>query len=56
MNILARQINNAILVVAGNPEKDITALKKMGIKHFIHLRSNVLETLSLVHKELGTSL
>ncbi len=52
---LAGQIKNATLVVAGNPEKDIIALKKSGIKYFVHLRSNVLETLVMIHKERGIS-
>ncbi len=51
---LIKQFKNApILVVAGYPKDQITTLKKQGIKYFIHLKSNVLETLTGIHKELG---
>jgi methylmalonyl-CoA mutase len=37
--------DKAIVVVAGYPKESIDELKSIGIKHFIHLKSNVLETL-----------
>ena len=45
--------NKSIVVVAGYPKNSIDALKNFGIKHFIHVKSNVLETLSLFQEELG---
>ena len=48
----AGQFKNTILVVAGNPEEDIPALKESGVNYFIHLRSNVLETLTSILNEL----
>lgn len=44
---------NTILVVAGYPKEIVDELKTKGIKHFIHVRSNVLETLEGFQKELG---
>ncbi|NPA36531.1 MAG: methylmalonyl-CoA mutase small subunit [Chlorobi bacterium] len=41
----------AMLVVAGAP-KNMDELKAKGVEHFIHLRSNVLETLKMFNKEL----
>jgi len=43
----------AITVVAGYPKDCIEALQNKGIKHFIHLKSNILETLQQFQKELG---
>ncbi len=43
----------AIFVVAGNPKACIEQLKEAGIQNFIHVRSNVLETLQKVQIELG---
>ncbi len=45
--------NDAIVVVAGYPKDSIDALKEKGIKHFIHMKSNVLETLYQFQRELG---
>jgi methylmalonyl-CoA mutase len=42
----------AIIVVAGAPAC-IEELKKLGITDFIHVRSNVLETLQYFHQRLG---
>ncbi len=51
---LIKQFKNVpILVLAGYPKDLITTLEKQGIKYFIHLRSNILETLTGIHKELG---
>ncbi|MCK9167623.1 MAG: methylmalonyl-CoA mutase family protein [Bacteroidales bacterium] len=43
VNLLKDQ---ALLVVAGYPAAIIDALKSKGIEHFIHVRSNLLESLS----------
>ena len=43
----------AIVVLAGYPKNIIDELEKAGLKHFIHLRSNVLESLQQIQKELG---
>jgi len=42
-----------ILVVAGYPKDSLDDLQAAGIKHFIHARSNVLETLQHFQEELG---
>ncbi len=44
--------DKAILVVAGAPNC-MESLKSKGIKNFIHLRSNVVESLKKFHHELG---
>jgi methylmalonyl-CoA mutase len=44
--------NKAITVVAGYPAC-VDDLKAKGIKHFIHIKSNLLETLKGFQKELG---
>ena len=45
--------NTATLVVAGYPGESLEELQKAGIRHFIHIRSNVLETLQQFQDELG---
>jgi methylmalonyl-CoA mutase len=45
--------DRTILVVAGYPKDSIELLKGCGIKHFIHVRSNILETLQQFQVELG---
>ena len=42
----------AVVVVAGNPPC-MDELKKEGVKHFISIRSNVLETLQMFNRILG---
>ena len=42
----------AIVVVAGAPAC-MDELKQAGISEFIHMRSNVLETLKHFHQKLG---
>ena len=42
----------AITVVAGYPAS-VEELKSKGIKHFIHMKSNLIETLQGFQKELG---
>ena len=38
--------DQATIVVAGYPADGIETLQKAGIEHFIHIRSNILETLN----------
>lgn len=45
--------NDAIVVLAGYPTDLVEQLKAAGMKHFVHVKSNVLETLTLIQKELG---
>ncbi len=45
--------DKAIVVVAGYPKDTIEELKSKGIIHFIHMKSNVLETLKDFQKQLG---
>jgi methylmalonyl-CoA mutase len=45
--------NKAILVVAGFPKNQMDDLKAKGINNFIHVKSNVLETLQGFQKELN---
>ena len=45
--------NKAIVVVAGYPKAIIGQLQNTGIKHFIHMKSNVLKTLTSFNHELG---
>jgi methylmalonyl-CoA mutase len=53
---IARELEGkAMLVVAGNPEGSIDLLREAGVSHFIHVRSNLLESLRLFQKELGIS-
>jgi methylmalonyl-CoA mutase len=52
-DIKRRLNNNAILVIAGYPKEIIEDLKAQGIKHFIHVKSNVLETLKQFQGILG---
>lgn len=42
-----------LLVIAGYPTELIDELKKSGFEYFIHVRSNVLETLEQFQKRLG---
>jgi methylmalonyl-CoA mutase len=45
--------NRSILVVAGSPGEGAGQLKEAGVKHFIHIRSDIPETLKQFQKELG---
>jgi methylmalonyl-CoA mutase len=45
--------NDHIVVLAGNPTDLVDKLKAAGMKHFIHMRSNVLEILRGLQMELG---
>lgn len=42
-----------LLVVAGYPKETVDQLKQAGVKHFIHMRANLLETLGAIQDELG---
>lgn len=42
-----------ILVVAGNPTESLELLKDNGVNEFIHVKSNILETLENFHKVLN---
>jgi len=44
---------HAIVVLAGYPKDIIEDLKQAGMKHFIHMHSNVLESLQEIQRELG---
>jgi methylmalonyl-CoA mutase len=44
---------NKIIVVAGNPTEIIELLKDNGVNEFIHVKSNILETLENFHKILN---
>ncbi|MFN8256951.1 MAG: methylmalonyl-CoA mutase family protein [Bacteroidales bacterium] len=46
-------LKNKIIVIAGYPKDSIEQLQAYGIKHFIHIKSNVLETLKSFQSELG---
>jgi methylmalonyl-CoA mutase len=52
-DIYEKMKDNSIVVVAGYPKDSIDELKAKGITHFIHIKSNLLETLSGFQKELG---
>ena len=45
--------DETIVVLAGNPEGTADILKEAGLKYFIHVKSNVLETLQDVQRQLG---
>ncbi len=47
--------DNVIIVVAGYPKDTIEELKSKGIKHFIHIKSNVLETLKEFQQMIGVN-
>lgn len=45
--------SEAPVLIAGNPEGQVDFLRKNGVHGFIHLRSNLLETLTELQKALG---
>ncbi len=51
--IIKQLKGKAIVVLAGYPKEIIEDLKKAGMKYFIHIRSDVLEILQQIQKELG---
>lgn len=44
---------HAILVVAGYPAPYLDELKSIGVEHFIHVKSNIVEELKKYQEELG---
>jgi methylmalonyl-CoA mutase len=55
---VAPQINDqmkkdAIVVLAGYPKDSMDELKEKGIQHFIHIKSNLIETLKGFQQQLG---
>ncbi len=50
--IFNRLKDKAIIVVAGYPKNIIDELKAKGIQHFVHVKSNVLETLRKFQEEV----
>lgn len=52
-DIYERIGKEAIVVIAGYPKDTVEELKAKGLKHFIHVKSNVLETLKEFQKLLG---
>ena len=50
---VARNIDlKSLFIVSGYPADMLTQLRKLGVKHFIHLKSNVLETHQKIQKDL----
>ncbi len=47
------QVTHCEVVVAGYPKAIMDDLNKAGLKNFIHVRSNVLESLQDIQKKLG---
>src|SRR6056297_194853 len=45
--------DDAIIVVAGYPKDSMEQLKEAGINHFVHIKSNLVETLKKFQEELG---
>lgn len=48
-----QKVGDKIVVVAGYPKAIMDDLKAAGIEHFIHVKCNVLDTLTGFQKELG---
>ncbi|PKP23225.1 MAG: methylmalonyl-CoA mutase small subunit [Bacteroidetes bacterium HGW-Bacteroidetes-21] len=42
----------AVVVLAGYPKEQIEAYKEMGLKHFIHVKANLLDTLTMFNEEM----
>ncbi|MFH2141668.1 MAG: methylmalonyl-CoA mutase family protein [Bacteroidota bacterium] len=51
--IIDKLKNKSTLVLAGFPKDHIESFKAMGLQHFIHVKSNVLETLKEFVKIIG---
>jgi methylmalonyl-CoA mutase len=55
--VIAKEIvdslKDKLVVIAGYPKDALEQLQSAGIKYFIHIKSNVLETLQQFQKELG---
>ena len=50
--LLDKLRTKALIVVAGYPTDSMETLRKAGIEHFIHSKSNLLETLKAFNKIL----
>lgn len=50
-----QQVDKEVVVVAGFPKEILEDLKNAGLKHFIHVKSNLLDTLTQFQKELNIS-
>ena len=54
-DLAAKLKDKTILVLAGYPKELVEDLKEKGIEYFIHIKSNVLETLKEFQKKLVTN-
>jgi len=52
LTVFRKLKDETIVVLAGYPEPLVQELKKMGMEHFIHIRSNVLEELQKFNEVL----
>ena len=52
-SIAATLHSKTIVAIAGYPKADMEAIQQEGVKHFIHVKSNVLEELKNFQKILG---
>ncbi|MEI6576454.1 MAG: acyl-CoA mutase large subunit family protein [Bacteroidota bacterium] len=50
---LRQQCVSSMLVLAGYPKDQLETFSKLGIKEFIHVRSNILQTLTTFQTKLG---
>ncbi|OFX24272.1 MAG: hypothetical protein A2033_17160 [Bacteroidetes bacterium GWA2_31_9] len=51
---LIEKLNNStILILAGYPKNHVEEFQKLGLKNFIHAKSNILETLIEIQNQLG---
>ncbi len=55
-SLLKKSQSNSLIVVAGYPEDHIEAFRQAGVNEFVHIRSNLVETLSNFHQSLGISM
>ncbi len=54
--IIEKVQSGPVFIIAGNPTDSKEELGKLGIRHFIHTRSNIFETLSQILKDAGVHL
>lgn len=45
--------DRSLVAVAGYPKDSLDQLKDAGVRHFVHLRSDIVETLQVFQRELG---
>lgn len=50
--VFSEMHGNSVIVVAGYPKDEIEELKKKGLEHFIHVKSNLLEELAMYNSLL----